>query len=221
MRTIESGEYNGVHYGVMYDDNDIIYHADRYDKENRLIGMVGWEQYMVNGEWVNSKPAMLWLKDEEGYPFVKGERYFTLVDKTVSELVDFYKDYITDITVQSMNKEDEHYTATLTDSFAKKIGAQEKTVLIYMGGTLYMPIINGVSPELIQARQDICLDLAPLQWTLYNVPVFINDEQIQTYLQEMNALIKYTGRTLTDDARIEDFKARLRAKGYRDKEEQN
>ena len=59
MMTITGGEYQGVEYGTMYDNNTIYNSADRYDDKNGLIGVVGYEQHKVDGEWVNGKYAML------------------------------------------------------------------------------------------------------------------------------------------------------------------
>ena len=48
MMTITGGEYQGVEYGTMYDNNTIYNSADRYDDKNGLIGVVGYEQHKVD-----------------------------------------------------------------------------------------------------------------------------------------------------------------------------
>lgn len=123
--TITGGEYQGIEYGTMYDNNTIYNSADRYDDKNGLIGVIGYEQHKVDSEWVNGKYAMLWLR-EDNRDFVKGERYFDSIDKTITELVDMYKDFITNISIGNIDNKEEFYLISITNDFATKIGAYDE-----------------------------------------------------------------------------------------------
>lgn len=86
MKTITGGMYNGREYSCMYDPNDIIYRPDRYDAGSGLIGLVG--TVSVGMVTKKDRPAMLWFtgKDVVNPVFVRGEKYFPKIGRTLSEI---------------------------------------------------------------------------------------------------------------------------------------
>lgn len=133
--TITGGTTNGIDFGAMYHNSDIWYRPDREDKENGLLGVIGYVQYMSprSGEIVDLADAMIWLDSNNGLAFVKGERYFPRIDKTLPEFVarEDSIEYILEMLEPHVNVEEypdgdfyrEIFEIGISEKLAKKIGA--------------------------------------------------------------------------------------------------